>query len=285
MQRITSVGCHSVLGGEFMHLTLAAGSRLNYTQAQQQCMEAGYHDLAVVDSQTEYDRMIEYFKTQYGVGFVLPSDFWIGSFWEYDGTNWTSVWPMCDTVIPVTWAVWDNGEPDSIGIQTCNRIHSTLKYRTYYCYGLYDALCEKSDYQSCGSNETSSPAPGCKFFAPCWWTPAKIGLITGFAILAVFFCLCCMVWKCCCGKQTQVGDEFQNEEEDDGDENPNHPPPNGSVHQLPRISDVRKNHNIDESPVPAAPAPKIRSVILRPEDAPWLSPEELSFSARHAYRE
>ncbi|KAH3821341.1 hypothetical protein DPMN_123104 [Dreissena polymorpha] len=79
-----------------------------------------------------------------GFGFVLPSDFWIGSFWEYDGTNWTSVWPMCDTVIPVTWAVWDNGEPDGIGIQTCNRIHSTLKYRTYYCYGLYDALCEKS---------------------------------------------------------------------------------------------------------------------------------------------
>jgi hypothetical protein len=45
-----------------------------------------------------------------------------------------------------------------------------------------------------------------------------------------------------------------------------------------------KNHNIDHMPA-EHPAPQgINSIILNKRDNSWMTPEELSFSARYAYK-
>lgn len=47
-----------------------------------------------------------------------------------------------------------------------------------------------------------------------------------------------------------------------------------------------KNYNMDHVPAPATPTTGINSIILNNgQDTSWMTPEELSFSARYQYKE
>ncbi|XP_052820291.1 uncharacterized protein LOC128246135 [Mya arenaria] len=288
-KRRSRSGYFAIECGDLLHLAFNASARLNNTMAKAACQEAGYGDLAIIDSQSEYDRVLDYFNSTYGPGYIPPDDFWINAYWvEIAPGNFTWYWEKCGENVLAAWAIWAAGEPDGIGTQLCSRITRGLVYRTIFCTNTFDALCEQPDpdfADRCSITKEPKKEEECLLFASCWWTPAKVGLTAGFFSLTLFLCVLCAGWNCICGNKNKVDYE---EDIFDSDDEGEHPAPNmnnpGS-HPPPRVHNIKRNYNIDEVPLPNLPAPTIRSVVLKRDDAPWLSPEELSFSNRHAYKE
>ncbi|XP_045161714.2 uncharacterized protein LOC123526562 [Mercenaria mercenaria] len=218
--------------------------------------------------------MYAYFDKTLGANFTLPSAIWIGLYWvDVTGLgNYTHFWETSGTMKDLTWSKWDAGEPNGAGTENCGRIHTNMYFRTIQCSGNYDILCEGTGSSSC----TKGSEEECKLFSMCWWTPARIGLTSGFTSLFVFFCLLCVGWKCWCAPKAQVGYEQDEDDEDEDD---------GSDNSKRGVHNVMKNHNIDHMPVvsPSQTA-GINSVILNKRENSWMSPEELSFSARYSYK-
>ena len=54
---------HLVDCGEFLYIAYPSANRVNTTQAQTECAAQGNFELAVIDTQAKYDRMIDYFNS------------------------------------------------------------------------------------------------------------------------------------------------------------------------------------------------------------------------------
>ncbi|KAL4221402.1 hypothetical protein ACF0H5_019660 [Mactra antiquata] len=146
----------------------------------------------------------------------------MGLFWINNNGTYTHYWTTasCSGTHTLGWATWASGEPDGMGSQLCSRITPGLEFRTIQCTGYYDVMCEKIDPMSspvCGGSSEDVVFQNCAFFAPCWWTPATIGLTIGFSSLFGLVCVCCVGWKCICPSK-KIGYEEEGDENDSEDE-------------------------------------------------------------------
>ncbi|XP_060570058.1 uncharacterized protein LOC132728430 [Ruditapes philippinarum] len=133
----------SVYGGPFLYIPYN-GTRPNNTVAREVCKSYRNCELAVIDTQSEYDRMYAYFNDTLGENFTLPTAVWIGLYWiDVTGLgNYTHFWEKSGQLEELTWSYWDGGEPNDPGSEDCARIHTNMYMRSIECYRSYDILCE-----------------------------------------------------------------------------------------------------------------------------------------------
>ena len=115
----------------------------------------------------------------------------------------------------------------------------------------------------------------CKLFAPCWWTPSRIGLIAGFSSIFTVVCLCCTGWKCICKpSKEQPVDESEDSDEDEDeckdDKKRPHPRPHDIVKQQIWTNSLLNHNVITLSPTVHASACWLSTLLVYLYDIEFL---------------